>query len=250
MLLRLDAVRSGYGPIDVLHGLDLDVQAGERLAILGPNGAGKSVLLKTMAGILPVRAGRVGFAGEDVTARGAAARARLGLTLLPQSGLVFPAMTVEENLLMGVYFEPDRSARRAALARTYERFPSIAELRRRRANALSGGQQKMLGLARAMMPQPKALLLDEPSIGLDPRTLGFFADELARLHAQGITLVLVEQNVRFALRVADRVCFLRLGRIERDEPASRLGDPDRLLSLYFGADDDAPSNPLSTRSRG
>lgn len=248
MLFTLTSVRSGYGHMDVLQDLDLAVREGERLAILGPNGAGKSVLLKTMAGILPVRSGRITFDGADVTGLAAAERARRGLALLPQSGLVFPDMSVEENLLMGVYVEPDRHKRQAALEKTYERFPTVADFRRRPANALSGGQQKMLGLARAMMLEPKALLLDEPSIGLDPKTLSFFADELARLNARGIALVLVEQNVRFAMKVADRICFLRLGRIERDEPASQLADKGQLLSLYFGPAHGAPATSPATRS--
>jgi branched-chain amino acid transport system ATP-binding protein len=149
-------------------------------------------------------------------------------------------MTVEENLLMGIYIENDRRRRRAALERIYAHYPSVADYRRKPANALSGGQQKMVGLARAMMLEPRALLLDEPSIGLDPKSLSFFADELAALNERGITLILVEQNVRFALSVVRRVCFLRLGRIERDEPTSSFAPGQDLLSLYFGRDDIKP----------
>ena len=234
MILSLHDVRSGYGMMDVLHGVDLEIADGETIAILGPNGAGKSVLLKTMAGILSARAGRIRFCGDDVTALGPAARARLGLSLLPQSELVFPAMTVEENLMMGVYLEPDRNQRRAALERTYAHFPTVAAHRRKVTSALSGGQQKLVGLARAMMIEPRALLLDEPSIGLDPKALGVFADELGALHARGITLILVEQNVRFATQVASRICFLKLGRIERDEPTSSFTSGEDILALYFG----------------
>lgn len=135
---------------------------------------------------------------------------------------------------MGVYTEPDRQKRKAALERTYSLYPAVAELRRRAAGALSGGQQKRVGLARAMMTEPRALLLDEPSIGLDPRSLAFFADELAMLNARGVTLILVEQNIRFALRVARRACLLGLGRIERDGPADALALDGQILSLYFG----------------
>lgn len=234
MLLRLQGVHSGYGKVNVLHGIDLEVQRGEIVAILGPNGAGKSVLLKTMAGLLPVREGHVHFAGVDVTALPAAERARRGLALLPQSDLVFPAMTVEENLLMGVYTERNRARRLAALEQTYDKYPNIKAERRKYANLLSGGQQKMVGLARAMMLEPQALLLDEPSIGLDPNTLTFFARELAILSERGVTLILVEQNIRFALRVAKRACFLRMGRIERDEPTSAFAHGSDILSLYFG----------------
>jgi ABC-type branched-subunit amino acid transport system ATPase component len=227
--------------MDVLHGLDIAVATGETLAILGPNGAGKSVLLKTMAGLLAARSGRIEFSGQEVTAFGAAERARLGLALLPQADLVFPAMTVEENLMMGAYIEPDRTKRRSALERTYERYPLVAEHRRKPANALSGGQQKMVGLARAMMLEPQVLLLDEPSIGLDPRSLSFFAGELAALNEKGITLILVEQNVKFALKVARRVCFIRLGRIERDGPTAEVAAGRDLVSLYFGADAAEPA---------
>lgn len=236
MLLSLDGVRSGYGTMDVLHGLCLQVAAGERLAILGPNGAGKSVLLKTMAGILRARTGEIHFSGHDVTSLAAADRARLGLALLPQSEIVFPAMTVEENLLMGMYIERDRRKRQAALERVYAHYPTVAEHRRKPANSLSGGQQKMVGLARAMMLEPQALLLDEPSIGLDPKSLSFFAEELAALSSRGIALILVEQNVRFALRIARRICFLKLGRIERDGPPDSVVPGQDLLSLYFGPD--------------
>lgn len=234
MLFALEGVRSGYGKLDVLHGVDLGVRQGEVVAIVGPNGAGKSVLLKTMTGLLPARAGRIRFAGEDVTALPAAERARRGLALLPQSDLVFPAMTVEENLLMGVYVERDRAKRRLVLERTYDRYPNVAAMRNKPANSLSGGQQKLVGLARAMMLEPRALLLDEPSIGLDPKTLSFFAGQLVALSERGVTLVLVEQNIRFALRIAQRMCFLRLGRIERDEPAATFARGDDVLALYFG----------------
>ncbi|MGE0797157.1 MAG: ABC transporter ATP-binding protein [Lautropia sp.] len=234
MLFTLQGVRSGYGKLDVLHGLDLAVRQGEVVAVLGPNGAGKSVLLKTMAGLLRAREGQIHFGGADVTTLPAAERARRGLALLPQSDLVFPAMTVEENLLMGVYVEPDRRRRREVLERTYERYPDVASYRRKPANSLSGGQQKMVGLARAMMLEPRALLLDEPSIGLDPKTLAFFAGQLATLNERGVTLILVEQNIRFALRAARRVCFLRMGRIVRDEPASAFAQGSDILSLYFG----------------
>jgi ABC-type branched-subunit amino acid transport system ATPase component len=243
-MLQLDGVRSGYGPADVLQGIDLHIRPGETVAILGPNGAGKSVLLKTMAGMLAARAGRIRFSAHDVTGLGAAERARLGLALLPQSQIVFPALTVEENLLMGVYLEPDRSKRKAALERTYLRYPNVAELRRKPAGALSGGQQKMVGLARAMMTEPQALLLDEPSIGLDPKSLSFFAEELAALNGRGMTLVLVEQNIRFAVRAARRVCFLRLGVIERDEPSEAFATGADVLSLYFGKGPTRASTPL------
>ena len=234
MLLRLDSVRAGYGAMDVLHDVSLGVTAGETVAIIGPNGAGKSVLLKTIAGLLPARAGRIEFGGDDVTALPAAARARRGLALMPQAGLVFSAMTVEENLLMGVYSTRERARRHELLDRSYQRYPLVAQNRRRIAGALSGGQQKLVGLARAMIGEPRMLLLDEPSIGLDPKTLALFGAELATLNAAGVTLILVEQNVRFAVATARRVCFIELGRIERDEPAAGFATGSDLLALYFG----------------
>ena len=234
MLLRLDKLHAGYGAMDVLHGVSLEVEAGEALAIIGPNGAGKSVLLKALAGLLAARAGGIAFNGEDITRLPAAARARRGLALMPQAGMVFAGMTVEENLLMGVYAERDRLERSALLARSYERYPLVAENRRRIAGALSGGQQKLVGLARAMISEPRLLLLDEPSIGLDPKSLALFGAELAILNAAGVTLILVEQNIRFAVAMARRVCFLELGLIRRDEPAANFAADSNLLALYFG----------------
>lgn len=234
MQLRLEGVRSGYGAIDVLHGVDLAVEAGETVAVLGPNGAGKSVLLKTISGMLQARAGTIEFAGNDVTKLPAAKRASLGLGLLPQTGVVFPAMTVEENLLMGVYLERRQARRQAALTRVYERYPRVADNRRKSAGSLSGGQQKLVGLARAMMSEPIALLLDEPSIGLDPKSLALLAQELAALNSTGMTLILVEQNVRFALATARRACFLELGRIASDGPSAGFASGGDLLALYFG----------------
>lgn len=234
MLLRLDNLRAGYGVMDVLHGVSLGVAAGEALAIIGPNGAGKSVLLKALAGLIAARAGSIEFGSEDITGLPAAARARRGLALMPQAGMVFAAMTVEENLLMGVHAERDWRKRNALLARSYERYPLVAENRRRIAGALSGGQQKLVGLARAMISEPRLLLLDEPSIGLDPKTLALFGAELTTLNAAGVTLILVEQNVRFAVATARRVCFLELGRIKRDEPAAHFAADSDLIAMYFG----------------
>jgi len=233
MLLRLRDVRAGYGALEVLHGVDLDIRPGEMVTILGPNGAGKSVLLKTIAGTLAARGGAIEFAGRSVTRMPSSERWSLGLATLPQTGIVFPAMSVEENLLMGVYAERRRSRARVALDQTYQRYPALIEQRRQPAGSLSGGQQKLVGLARALMGEPKLLLLDEPSIGLDPKSLAAIRGELLALNAAGLTLVLVEQNVSFALSLARRACFLELGRIRRDGPVADFAGP-ALMNMYFG----------------
>jgi branched-chain amino acid transport system ATP-binding protein len=234
-LLELRDVHSGYDRIEVLHGIDLDLAEGDILAVLGPNGAGKSVLLKTIIGILPCSRGEIRLAGEPIGRLPASERYARGIALIPQAGMVFPRMSVEENLRMGALREPDRAGVRRSLERLYAEYPVLARLRRHLAGNLSGGQQKLLALARALMQRPKIMLLDEPSVGLDPIALASFGEEIAALNRQGVTIVLVEQNVKFALATARISCFLETGRVSHIEQNDRFPSDEDLLAAYFGS---------------
>jgi branched-chain amino acid transport system ATP-binding protein len=251
-LLELRDVRSGYDRIEVLHGIDLDLAQGDILAILGPNGAGKSVLLKAIIGILPCWGGQIRLGGEPIGHLPASERYARGLSLIPQAGIVFPRMTVEENLHMGAVRDPDRSRVRRSLERVYANYPILARLRRTLAANLSGGQQKLLALARALMQQPKIMLLDEPSVGLDPIALASFGEEIVNLNRRGVTIVLVEQNVKFALGTARISCFLETGRISRVEQNDRFPSDQELLAAYFGSrsgEADQPSGIAASSRR-
>ncbi len=249
-LLELRDVRSGYDRIEVLHGIDLDLNHGDIVAVLGPNGAGKSVLLKTIIGILPCRRGGIVLDGEPIGHLPASERYARGIALIPQAGMVFPRMSVEENLRMGALREADRARVRGSLERLYADYPILARMRGTLAGNLSGGQQKLLALARALMQKPKIMLLDEPSVGLDPIALASFGEEIANLNRQGVTIMLVEQNVKFALATARLTCFLETGRVSRIEANSRFPSDEDLLAAYFGSQAGAggPTTGTTVRS--
>lgn len=232
MLTLLD-VRSGYGRSEILHGVGLEVRAGEVAAIIGPNGAGKSVLLKTITGLLPCRSGKILFDDRDVTGLNANARFQLGITYVPQAAVVFPDMTVEENIVMGAITERRGDQLRAALQRTYESFPALLERRHQAAGSMSGGQQRQVALARVLMRTPRLVLLDEPSIGLDPKALASLRRNIRTLTDWNITVVLVEQNVRFALRVAEVANVLALGQIVHRDRAENLRGRKDLFKFYL-----------------
>jgi len=233
-LLAAEDVHAGYGRIPVLHGVTLRVGAREVVSIIGPNGAGKSTTFRVMVGLLPVRQGRVRFDGEDITGSRPDQLLRRGLAYVPQGRLVFPQMSVLENLEMGAYIERDRRRSADALARVYRLFPVLQDRSRQAAGTLSGGEQQMLAIGRALMTQPRLLLLDEPSLGLSPKFLGIIFEKLAELKAAGMTMMIVEQNAVKALAVADRAYVLELGRnrFEGAGPAL-LADPE-VKRLYLG----------------
>ncbi len=233
-LLVAEEIHAGYGRIPVLHGVTLRVGVREVVSIIGPNGAGKSTAFKVMVGLLPLRQGRVRFAGEDVTGRRPDEVLRRGLAYVPQGRIVFPQMTVLENLEMGGYIERDRHRMAEALARVYQLFPVLRERRAQAAGTLSGGEQQMLAIGRALMTQPRLLLLDEPSLGLSPKFLGIIFEKIAELKAAGMTMMIVEQNAVKALSVADRAYVLELGRNRFEGPGpTLLADPE-VKRLYLG----------------
>jgi branched-chain amino acid transport system ATP-binding protein len=235
MLLRIESVVAGYGAGDVLRGLDLDVAEGSVTCLIGPNGAGKSTLLRTVSGLLRPSRGRVLFRGEDLGRRGPRERLLLGIAHVPQERSLFPAMTVRDNLLMGGYLLRDGRVLRERIDRAVAAFPICARRAGAHAGALSGGEQKQVELARTLLLDPALVLLDEPSIGLDPRSRRQVFDSVRRLAGAGRTILLVEQNARSGLAAADTGAVLDAGVVRLVAPAARLLDDPEVARLYLGA---------------
>jgi branched-chain amino acid transport system ATP-binding protein len=233
-LLRAEAMTAGYGKMPILHDVSLIVAPGELVAVIGPNGAGKSTAFKVIVGFLKPTEGRVLFDGDDITGRRPDQVLRRGLAYVPQGRIVFPQMTVLENLEMGGYIERNPARIREALERVYALFPILAERRRQKAGTMSGGEQQMVAIGRALMTTPKLVLLDEPSLGLSPKYVSLIFQKLVEMKRAGYTLMLVEQNAAKALSVADRGYVLELGR-NRFEGSGRtlLADPE-VKRLYLG----------------
>ncbi len=232
-LLELHEVRAGYEEVEVLRGVSMRVRAGEMVSIIGANGAGKSTLLKTVFGLLRVQAGRIVFAGEDITNRRPVEILRRGLSYVPQGRCNFPAMTVEENLEMGAYLRDDPGVRRdidALLAR----FPMLGEKRRALAGILSGGQQQILEMAIALLLHPKLLLIDEPSLGLDPQMVEAVFGTIQALNRAGTTVLMVEQNAKKALEISHRAFVLELGRNRFEGTGRELLDNPEVRQHYLG----------------
>ena len=233
-LLELSAVASGHGRTPVLHGVSLEVGAGEIVALIGANGAGKSTLLNTVMGLVALSAGAIRFAGRDIARLPTAAIVRAGLAEVPERRQLFGTMTVEENLRMGAYTRGDRAEVAASLEEQFRQFPILRERRRQLAQTLSGGEQQMLAIARAMMSQPRLLLLDEPSLGLAPLLVAQIMGQIAALRAAGGTVLVVEQNARAALGIADRGYVLENGRVTHSGKAADLLDNQIIQDAYLG----------------
>lgn len=231
-VLRIDSLWAGYEPgLSIVRGASLDVAEREVLAILGPNGAGKSTLVKAVAGLVPVTQGSVWLDGRDITREPAHAMARLGLGFVPQTENVFTNLSVAENLELAAALQ---RAPRSRLDHLYAQFPDLARQRRLLAGRLSGGQRQMLAIARALINLPRVLMLDEPSAGLSPRLVSEVFRVLRDIAAQGITVVLVEQNVKAALSIADRAAVLVEGCEKVVAPAGQLASDARIAELYLG----------------
>ncbi len=214
-LLEVQNIDAGFGATKVLHGCSYHVEEGEIAGVLGLNGAGKSVSLKVIAGLVPVWSGKISFAGVDVTKMAAEKRVALGMGHVPQGRQVFPDLTVEENLRLGAYVlrRRDRSRYPAVLDGVLDRFPVLAERRDQLAGTMSGGQQAMVAVARGLMSEPKLLIVDEASAGLSPVAIQELFATLEQVHKSGVTILMVEQNVTFSLKVVDRVHIMQKGRI-------------------------------------
>ena len=233
MLLEIEGLASHYGRIQALRGIALAVEKGELVALVGANGAGKTTLLRTISGVQPATAGTIRFAGRDVTRSAPDRRVRLGITQVPEGRQVFAPLAVEDNLRLGGYSRP-RAEMERALAETYARFPVLAERRRQPAGTLSGGQQQMLAIGRALMAHPRCLLLDEPSMGLAPMLVEEIFRTIQQLKEAGTTIFLVEQNAHAALAVADRGYVMETGAIVLSGSGDALLQNEQVKTAYLG----------------
>jgi branched-chain amino acid transport system ATP-binding protein len=235
-LLRVAGLCAGYGRAEVLHGLDMQCAEGSIVTVIGPNGAGKSTLLNTIMGLLPGR-GSIEFDGRPVGQLTLEARVMLGIALVPEKRELFSVMSVEDNLLLGAYRQ--RRLRKhdwkARMQDVFALFPRLRERRTQLAGTLSGGERQMLALGRALMSQPRLLLLDEPSLGLAPLVVREIFATIKALREQGVTTVLVEQNARAALEVADHGYLLEMGELQLEGPANELAHDRRVIDSYLGA---------------
>ncbi len=233
-MLEIRDLQAAYGDIRVLDGVTLTVGPGEIVALLGPNGAGKSTLLNSIAGLLRPRAGAVSFEGEDLGRLHAHLIVDRGVALVPEGRRLFGGMTVAENLELGAFASRARAMKAAGLDRVYALFPDLRERRRQIVRALSGGQQQMVAVGRALMTNPKLLMLDEPSLGIAPRLVRAIMDALAEINRGGVAVFLVEQNVQAALGLAHRAYVLESGRIALQGPAAELLRNPHVRRAYLG----------------
>ena len=233
-LLQLEQLSVRYGSVQALHGIDLEVRQGELVTLLGSNGAGKSSTLRAISALVPAGAGRILWRGAPLAGVAAHRIVRLGIGHCPEGRRVLSRQSVAANLELGAYLRRDRAAIAADLERCYDLFPRLAERRQQLAGALSGGEQQMLAIARALMGRPELLMLDEPSLGLAPRLVGEVMQALAQLHQGGLTILLVEQNAQAALEIADRGYVLEAGQLTLQGPARQLLADPELRAAYLG----------------
>jgi len=234
-LLEVQGLAVHYGGIRAVKGIDLQVEEGEVVCLIGANGAGKTTTLRALAGLLPAAAGSIRYAGSAVTDLPVHARARIGISLVPEGRGVFPRLTVAENLDMGAYSRRDRAGISADLEHVYGLFPRLYERRAQTGGTLSGGEQQMLSLGRALMSRPRLLLLDEPSMGLAPLAVQKIFETIRLIADQGMTLLLVEQNARLALESSRRGYVLEGGCIVHQDDAAALLASPRVRAAYLGA---------------
>ncbi len=238
-ILALTNVESAYGPIKAIRGVSLTVQPGEIATVLGSNGAGKTTILKTISGIIDPRKGSISFRGHDITAKDPTLIVRQGLSHVPEGREVFPLLSVHDNLMMGAYTRRDRDGVARDLEAVWGYFPILRERAKQDAGLLSGGQQQMLSISRALMAAPTLVLLDEPSLGLSPRLTKEIFEIIVRINRErGTTLLLVEQNANMALNAADRGYVLENGRIVMEDSCERLREKDDIKEFYLGMRDE------------
>ena len=233
-MLEITELATAYGKIEALKGVSLSAQAGEVTCLLGPNGAGKSTLMLTLAGILKPQRGSVKFEGEELVGKTPAQIVERGMALVPENRLVFPALTVRENLMAGAYKRRDMAGIRSDIDAMFGRFPRLKERTDQLAGTLSGGEQQMLAVARALMSRPRLLLMDEPSVGLAPLVVAEIFSIIRQLHAEGVSIFLVEQNAHMALKVAQHFYLMEQGRVSFSGSPGELADDDVIQRAYLG----------------
>ena len=233
-VLSVENLECRYGKIAAVRGLSLEVTRGELVSLIGANGAGKTTTLKAISGVLPPAGGRITFEGEDITRASARRILQLGIAHCPEGRRVFPYMTVRENLEMGCFLRRDQAGIKADLNRLFERFPILAERREQAAGTLSGGEQQMLAISRALMSRPKLVLFDEPSLGLAPNIVETTFDIIQQVRSEGVTVVMVEQNALAALELSDRSYVMEQGRVTLTGTGQALLDDPHVRKAYLG----------------
>lgn len=244
-LLEISELRSGYKQMEVLHGVSLYVEQGEIVALVGANGAGKSTLLNTITGIVPVRSGRISFDNTVISARPTRDIVRMGVGVVPERRQLFGTMSLQENLLIGAYSRADNPSHSQLLTeidQVLELFPRLRDRRRQLAQSMSGGEQQMTAIARALMSKPRLLLLDEPSLGLAPLVVDQIVGQIVKLRDGGCTLLLVEQNARLALSISDRAYVVETGQITMSGSAAELLGNESVQEAYLGGRNDTLSS--------
>ncbi len=233
-LLKVRGLKVAYGGIEAVKGVDLEVHAGELVTLIGSNGAGKTSTMKAITGSLPLVEGDIEYLGQSIRGKGAWDLVHDGLAMVPEGRGVFTRMTITENLLMGAYIRTDKAAIDEDLGKVFALFPRLKERRDQLAGTMSGGEQQMLAMGRALMSRPKVLLLDEPSMGLSPIMVDKIFEVVRDVYAQGVTVLLVEQNASRALKIADRAYVMESGLITMNGPASELLVDPRVRAAYLG----------------
>ncbi len=233
-MLKVRNLHCEYGAIRALKGIDLDVPEHSIVCLLGSNGAGKSTLVNSIAGLVPSKEGQVDFQGHDITNKDPHKIVNLGISLAPEGREVFPALTVEENLRMGAFIVRDKLKIKEGYERCYELFPRLLERKGQQAGTLSGGEQQMLAIGRALMSNPKLLLLDEPSLGLAPTIVLQIFGLVQRIRELGTTILLIEQNANMALQVSDHAYVLENGKVSMEGPAETVSKDERIRKIYLG----------------
>ena len=234
-MLTVEGLECRYGKVAAVRDLSLEVRKGELVSLIGANGAGKTTTLKAISGVLAPRAGRIVFEGEDITRASARRVLELGIAHCPEGRRMFPYMTVRENLEMGCYLRRDKAGIEADISQLYERFPILGERRAQAAGTLSGGEQQMLAISRALMSRPKLVMFDEPSLGLAPNIVERTFDIIRQIRAEGVTVIMVEQNAAAALELSDRSYVLEQGRVSLTGTGRALLDDPHVRQAYLGA---------------
>lgn len=233
-MLEVKNLDAGYGYLQVLWDISLTVAKGEIVAILGPNGAGKTTTLKSIMGLVTPKKGQVVFDGQDVTGMPTNDLAKIGLAFVPEERHLFQAMTVLENLLLGAYTIRDKNKSKQTLEYVLSLFPRLAERKKQYAGTMSGGERQMLAIARGLMCSPKLLILDEPSLGLAPKNVLVVFEAIRKLRSEGLTVLIVEQNVNTTLQIAERAYVLEQGRVAMEGPSKELMENDHVKNAYLG----------------